>query len=84
MKRDEELKELGNIIRLYRLEKNLSQTTLANKIGKDQPSINRLERGNINPSYLYLLEVCDGLEITISELLNKNSNAKSSKENVDQ
>jgi putative transcriptional regulator len=83
MKRDEELKELGNKIRLYRLEKNLSQTTFANKIGKDQPSINRLERGNINPSYLYLLEVCDGLEITISELLNKNPNPKSSKENID-
>ncbi len=49
--------------------KGISQTDLAYKIGKDQPSINRLEKGNINPSFLYLSEIAEGLEVSISELL---------------
>lgn len=63
------LEILGNKFRLARVAMGLSQATLAYKIGKDQQSINRLERGNINPSYIYLLEVCDGLGITLHELL---------------
>jgi transcriptional regulator with XRE-family HTH domain len=51
-----------------REKKGISQTLLVNKIGKDQPSINRLEKGKINPSYIYLLEICEGLEINITEL----------------
>lgn len=74
MQREKKLKLLGDKIRLVRLEKGLSQTELANKIGKDQPSINRIEKGNINPSYLYLLEICEGLEISMSELLNSLKN----------
>lgn len=56
-------------MREVRVAKSLSQTDLAFKIGKDQPSINRLEKGRINPSILYLLEIANGLEIQISELL---------------
>jgi transcriptional regulator with XRE-family HTH domain len=62
--------ELGLKVRELREGKGLSQMDLAYKIGKDQPSINRLERGRINPSIIYLLEVCEGLEISIVELLN--------------
>lgn len=65
------LKELGEKVRIARKERKMSQTELANKIGKDQPSINRLEQGNINPSYLYLLEVCQGLEMSLTILLSK-------------
>jgi len=63
------LGELGEKFKKARLEKCISQTELANKIGKDQPSINRLEKGNINPSYLYLLEICEGLEVNLAEIL---------------
>ena len=69
MGKDDELKALGDKFRLAREANGMSQTELANKIGKDQPSINRFEQGNINPSYLYLLEVCEGLEINLSDLL---------------
>lgn len=68
-----ELKELGRKFRKIRMMKGISQTELANRIGKDQPSINRLEMGNINPSYLYLLEVCDGLEVGLCDILNSQS-----------
>lgn len=73
MDKDEELKKLGEKIKNLREAKGFSQTHLANIIGKDQPSINRLERGNINPSYIYLLEVCQGLGIKLEELLREKS-----------
>jgi putative transcriptional regulator len=46
--------KLGEKIKSVRISRGLTQTDLAYKIGKDQPSINRLEKGNINPSFLYL------------------------------
>ena len=66
---EERLLQLGLIVKKLREEKGLSQTELAYKIGKDQPSINRLEKGNVNPSIIYLLQICEGLEITIEELV---------------
>lgn len=60
---------LGEQIKRIRESKKLSQADLAYKIGKDQPSINRLERGRINPSYQYLQQIAEGLELPISELL---------------
>lgn len=61
--------ELGLKVKELREEKGLSQTELAYKIGKDQPSINRLEKGKVNPSIIYLLEICEGLEMSIIELV---------------
>lgn len=69
MEKQDELIALGEKVRIARIAKGISQTELANNIGKDQPSLNRLERGRINPSYIYLLEVCEGLEMTLIELL---------------
>lgn len=71
MNEKDELKKLGNKFRLARIDKGMNQTELANKIGKDQPSINRFEKGNINPSYKYMLEICEGLEISLVEILKK-------------
>ncbi len=65
----EKLKELGEKIRSLRLERGHNQTEFANLIGKDQPSVNRLENGNVNPGYLYLVEIAKGLEIDVSELI---------------
>ena len=69
MELNDQLIKLGLKVRELRLSKSLSQTDLAFKIGKDQPSINRLEKGKINPSILYLLEIANGLEIPVSKLL---------------
>ena len=60
--------KLGQRITELRTTKGISQTELANNIGKDQPSINRLERGNINPSYIYLFEVAKGLDVSVKDL----------------
>jgi len=74
MEKNKPLKELGEAIKKHRKEKGLTQALLAHRVNKDQQSIQRLEAARINPSYLYLLEVCeDGLEIKLSTLL-KNLN----------
>lgn len=71
MGKSEELKLLGQRIRALRIEKGLSQAKLGLKIFKDQQSIHKVESGQFNPSYIYLLEICEGLEISIEELLRK-------------
>lgn len=63
------LKKLGQNIRRLRLESGLSQTKLANKVGKDQQSIQRLEAGKINPSYYYLCEIAEGLDTNFKQLI---------------
>ena len=68
----DKLKQLGEKIKQLRLSKGLTQAELANQIGKDQQAIQRLESGAVNPSYLFLLEVSNGLEIKITELVEIN------------
>ena len=70
------LKDLGEKIRLIRKDKGITQVQLAHSIGKDQQSIQRLEAGNINPSYIYLQEIADGLNIPLLDLLSKSLPAK--------
>jgi transcriptional regulator with XRE-family HTH domain len=68
-KKDIYLKKLGKHIRQLRVEKNISQLELASIINKDRQSVQRIERGVINPSVYYLQEIADGLEIPLKELL---------------
>jgi len=63
------LKKLGENIGNIRKSKGQTQVELANTINKDQQSIQRLEKGNINPSFYYLYEISKGLETDIRELL---------------
>lgn len=63
------LAQLGQRIRELRRSKNLTQAELAHVIGKDQQSIQRLESGKINPSYVYLCEIASGLGIEVKELV---------------
>ncbi len=70
------LKNLGEKIRAIRKEAGVSQAQLAHSIGKDQQSIQRLEAGNINPSYVYLQEIAEGLNVTLIDILTKNVSDK--------
>ena len=67
--KDIELRKLGERIRKIRLEKGLTQFELGSRVNKDQQSIQRLEKGNVNPSYYYLMEICEGLEVDFKEVL---------------
>jgi len=69
MQKEDLQKILGKHIRKIRENKLLSQNDLANAIGKDQQSIQRIEAGNINPSFYYLFEISRGLGVSLKELL---------------
>lgn len=69
MAKSEELKRLGIRIKELRNSRGLSQAKLGLLILKDQQSIFKVEAGEFNPTYLYLLEICKGLDISINELL---------------
>lgn len=69
MDQSEELKRLGARIKEIRSAKGLSQAKLGLLILKDQQSIHKVEAGEFNPTYLYLLALAKGLDISISELL---------------
>jgi putative transcriptional regulator len=64
----QQLIKLGERVRSIRQSKALSLQDVADKIDKDRQSIQKLEKGGFNPSYIYLLEICKGLEIDIKEL----------------
>ena len=70
------LKNLGEKIRIVRKNKGITQVQLAHSIGKDQQSIQRLEAGNINPSYIYLQEIAEGLNTKLVDMLNTDLPAK--------
>lgn len=69
MEKEVWLKNLGAKIRDTRIAKGLTQAQLAHTINKDQQSVQRLETGNINPSFYYLVEVAKGLGVNIAELV---------------
>ena len=71
MNQDKLLKELGKRFKKIRQSKDLTQAQLAALVDKDQQSIQRFEKGRINPTYIYILEICEGLNIELYEVLNK-------------
>lgn len=72
-KQQQHLLALGQRVKTFRLARNLTLKQLAHQIGKDPQSVQRLEKGRINPSFLYLKEIAEGLEIDISELVKVSS-----------
>ncbi|MBL7737791.1 MAG: helix-turn-helix transcriptional regulator [Chitinophagaceae bacterium] len=69
MGKDVFLKKLGKNIALLREQAGLSQTELALRCDKDRQSLNRLEKGRINPSAYYLLEIARELKVPVKALL---------------
>lgn len=69
MNKKEEKLKLGQRVKEIRESKGLSQTQLANKIGKDHPAINKLENGKVSAGYIFLLEVAAGLEVHIKDMI---------------
>ena len=63
------LKSLGEKLKTIRKSKGLTLKELAYLTDKEPQSLHRVEQGQINPTYLYLVKVCEGLKIDITELL---------------
>jgi putative transcriptional regulator len=69
MNKEAYLKKLGSHIAQLRISKGMSQAELARCCDKDPQSLNRLERGRINPSIIYLQEIANELGVNIKELV---------------
>jgi putative transcriptional regulator len=67
--KEELRKQLGAKLKEIRESKGLTLDTVAAYVGKNPQSIHRAEKGQVNPSYIYLLELCEGLEIDIADLM---------------
>ena len=68
-KKEAFLKKLSARIVEIREAKGINQTQLAEYCDKDKQNINRLEKGNVNPSVYYLSLVAAALDISLSKLL---------------
>jgi len=68
--RKEFLVQLGQKIKQIRIKKNMSQSEVANRCGKERQSYQRVETGNINASIWYLQHIATALDIELKELLN--------------
>lgn len=62
------LNSLGARLRQLRNEKGLTQVELGARVNKDQQAIQRLEAGRVNPSYLFLKQIAEGLEVEFNVL----------------
>jgi putative transcriptional regulator len=60
---------LGKHIVKLRQQKGWTQSELSRNCDKDRQSIERLEKGKINPSAYYLYQIAEGLGIEFGDLL---------------
>lgn len=63
------LEKLAKSIKKRRLQLGISQEKLAEKCSFDRTYISMLERAKRNPSFINLVKISEGLEVTINELL---------------
>ena len=63
------LHNLGQIIREKREAIGLTQIEVAEKAGLDRNYIGMVERGERNPSYLSLIKLANGLNLTVDQLI---------------
>ena len=66
---ENDLKELGKVIRSKRESQGLTQVELAQKAGLDRNYIGMVERGERNPSYLSLQKIALGLGLSVDEMI---------------
>ncbi|MEE0859442.1 MAG: helix-turn-helix transcriptional regulator [Acutalibacteraceae bacterium] len=55
-------------LKLARVEMDLSQEELANKVGVSRQTINMIEAGNYNPSIKLCISICKVLNKTLNDL----------------
>jgi transcriptional regulator with XRE-family HTH domain len=68
MNKEKFIKLLGEQVYKVRTAKGLSLYRLGKEIGKSPSSIQRLEQGKMNASYIFLLEIANGLNVGVDEL----------------
>ena len=65
-----ELQKLGNHIKKLREERKLTISALCYKNGLEPSTISRIEKGQIEPKYLTLMNIAKAFDLSIAEFLN--------------
>lgn len=64
-----EKKTIKNMkMKIARMEKNLSQIQLAERVGVTRQTIGMLEAGDFNPSLKLCISICKELDCTLNDL----------------
>lgn len=63
-------KQLSNQIKVFRAKNNLTQESLAYKIGVTRKTINTIENGVFVPSVILAIKLARVFEISVEELFN--------------
>lgn len=69
----EHLKRFGAHIRYLRNQQQLSQEQLAEKAGMHRTYIGMVERGERNPALLNLIRLAEALEVSLTSLMDFNT-----------
>lgn len=69
---------LGRAVEELRREAGLTQEELADRFQSEFPSVGNIERGTSNPTFASLLRVAHGLEIDLSELIERSEHIRRS------
>ena len=69
MKKDETLIKIGMKIRKLREEKNIPQQDLAAACNFEKSNMSRIEAGKTNLTIGTMIKICEGLNITLVELV---------------
>lgn len=64
-------KYVGEQITIFRKSKNLSQTELAEMVGKDRQYLYKIEKGKVTPNITTLSILAKALDISLAELFEK-------------
>lgn len=65
----DESKKLGKNVKRLRIEKDITQTSLAEKLGVDKSFISNIENGKTNPTLSTITNIAKVLGIKLEELL---------------
>jgi len=65
----DEIKQIGQNIRKYRIKQGFTQLDLAAMCGFEEPSVWRLENGKTNPTIKTLLKISKALDIKLTDLV---------------
>ena len=67
----EYLQLIGNNIRKGRNKLNISQQVLADNANIAKSTVQRIEKGEMNPSILTLINICLALEIDLAKIISE-------------
>lgn len=66
---EDEAKKLGQNLKRIRLDKGITQTSIANALGADRSFVSNIENGKTNPTLSTISSLAKALNVSTTELL---------------